>query len=144
MKILISLLLLIFVFSSCQQAPTHLSKFNWKPYSKEALADSVAHKKPVVIDFFAEWCPNCHDLDRTVFSQPEIQAKLSQITTLRMDATNQDDPAVQQILQDYGIEGVPTVVFLDSKGHEIIGSRIIGLVTPNEFSQVLALLRIFK
>ena len=142
MKILISLIFLIFVFSSCQQAP--ISKFPWKPYSKQAIEDSLALHKPVVIDFFAQWCPNCHELDRVVFSRPDIQAKLAQVTTLRMDVTNHDDPEVQKIAQEYGIEGVPTVIFLDSKGQEINGSRVIGFVTPEEFSQALALLNIFK
>jgi len=144
MKILISLTLLIFAFSSCQQGPTHQSKFPWKPYSKQAVEDSVAQKKPVVIDFFAQWCPNCHELDQTVFSLPQIQAQLAQVTALRMDATNQDDPQVQQIIQEYGVDGVPTVIFLDSKGQEIKDSRVIGFVTPQEFSQSLALLKIFK
>ncbi len=144
MKILITLTLLIFAFSSCRQAPTHQSKFPWKPYSKQALEDSVAHKKPVVIDFFAQWCPNCHELDRTVFSLPQIQAKLAQVTALRMDVTNQDDPQIQQILQEYEIEGVPTIIFLDSRGVEIKNSRVIGLVTAQEFSQALALLALLK
>jgi len=144
MKILISLIFLIFVFSSCQQAPTNQSKSLWKPYSKEALDDSIAHKKPVVIDFYADWCPNCHDLDRAVFSLPEIQAKLAQVTTLRVDATNQDDPRVQDLQQQYGVEGLPTVIFIDSHGQEISNSRVIGFVTPQEFSQALALLTILK
>ena len=144
MKIFISLMFLIFVFSSCQQAHTDQLRFPWKPFSKEALADAVKHNKPVVIDFFAEWCPICHDLDREVFSLPDIQAKLAQVTALRMDATNQDDPEVQKILQEYGVEGLPTVVFLDSHGQEINNSRVIGFVTPQEFYQALALLTIFK
>jgi thiol:disulfide interchange protein DsbD len=144
LKIVVSLILLIFIFSSCQRAPEPQSKFPWKPYSKQAVADSVAHHKPVVIDFFAEWCPNCHDLDREVFSLPQIQAQLAQVTDLRMDVTNQDDPAVQKIIQEYDIEGVPTVIFLDSKGQEIKDSRVIGFVTPKDFSQSLALLKIFK
>ena len=144
MKILISLTFLIFVFSSCQQASRPQSKFLWKPYSKEAVEDSVAHKKPVVIDFFAEWCPNCHELDEEVFSLPEIQAKLAQVTALRMDVTDQNDPEVQKIAQEYGIEGVPTVIFLNTHGEEINNSRVIGFVTPQEFSQALALLTLFK
>ncbi len=144
MKIFISLLFVILIFSSCQKAPEHQSNISWKPYSKQAVADSIAHKKPIVIDFFAEWCPICHDLDREVFSQPDIQAKLAQVTTLRVDATNQDDPNIQQILQDYQIEGLPTVVFLDEHGQEVDNSRVIGFVTPKEFSQALALFNIFK
>ena len=134
-------MLLIFAFSSCRQGPSHQSKSPWKPYSQQALEDSTAHKKPVVIDFFAEWCPNCHELDRTVFSLPQIQAKLAKATALRMDVTDQDDPRVQQILKEYDIEGVPTIIFLNSKGQEIKDSRATGFVTPKEFSQALALLK---
>ena len=144
MKILISLMLLIFVFSSCQRESSHQPKLPWKPYSKEAIEKSVAQHKPIVIDFFAEWCPICHELDRTIFSLPEIQAKLAQVTTLRMDATDQDDPQVQAILQEYGIEGFPTIIFLDSHGQEIKDSRIIGFLTPREFLQVFALVNVLK
>jgi thiol:disulfide interchange protein DsbD len=130
------LFLLIFVLSSCQQqAPA----YQWKPYSKQAVEDSMAQRKPIVIDFFAQWCPICHELDREVFSQPEIQAKLSKVTALRVDITDQDDPQVQKIAQEYGIEGLPTIVFLDSNGQEINNSRVMGFVTPQEFAQALAL-----
>jgi len=142
MKISISSILLVFIFTSCQQAPR--PQFPWKPYSKQAVEDSAAHHKPVVIDFSAQWCPNCHDLDREVFSLPGIQAQLAQVTALRMDATDEDDPKVQKILQEYEIEGFPTVIFLDSRGREIKDSRVIGFVTPQEFQQAFALIKIFK
>ena len=141
MKILISSMLLIFAFSSCRQGPSHQSKFPWKPYSKQAIKDSVAHKKPIVIDFFAQWCPNCHELDQTVFSLSQIQVQLAQATALRMDVTDQDDPQVQQILKEYDVEGVPTIIFLNSKAQEIKDSRGIGLVTPKELSEALASLK---
>lgn len=145
MNKLFPFIFLIFLSIACQQGPVSSSNsYAWKPYSKKAIADSVAHKKPVVIDFTAAWCPNCHELDRTVFSLPQIQTKLSQVTALRMDVTNQDDPAVQKIIQEYDIEGVPTVIFLDSKGKEIKDSRVMGLVSPEEFNQALAVLNLFK
>jgi len=143
MKILVTLMLLIFAFSSCQKAPVH-SSFHWNPYSKQAIEESIAGHKPMVIDFYADWCPICHELDDTIFSLPQIQAKLAQVTALRVDMTDQEDPAVQKLAEEYQIEGLPTVVFLDSQGHEIDNSRVIGFVTPHDFSQSLALLKIFK
>jgi len=144
MKKFICLILMIFAFTSCQKATVNSSDFKWKPYSNLALAEAIDQKKPVVIDFWAQWCPNCHDLDREVFSRPDIQAKLAKVVALRMDVTNQDDPAVQKIIDQYGIEGVPTIVFLDSKGVEIPNSRVIGFVTAQEFSQAFALLALLK
>jgi thiol:disulfide interchange protein DsbD len=144
MKLLISLILMIVIFSSCQHGPSDQLLYPWKPYSKQALEQSIAQHRPVVIDFYADWCPICHELERTVFSLPEIQAKLAQVTALRMDATDQDDPQVQSILQEYEVEGLPTIVFIGSHGQEIKDSRVIGFVTPREFSQALAMFNIFK
>ena len=140
MKILINLLMLSFLFSSCQKAPTHEEASLWKPYSKEAVEQSIAAHKPIVIDFFAEWCPSCHELEQTVFSQPEIQAQLAHATTLRMDASDQDKSEVQAILQEYELYGLPTVIFLDKSGVEITNSRIEGLVSARKFSEKLSLL----
>jgi len=123
--------------ASCQQTPQAPEKPIWRPYSKEALADSVNQGKPVVIDFYADWCPNCHELDRTVFSDPSVAAQLAGVTALRVDASNINDEHVQNIIQEYGVEGVPTVILLDSRGHEITNSRVMGLVSSKEFSQAL-------
>jgi thiol:disulfide interchange protein DsbD len=144
MKIFISLIFLIFIFSSCQKAPSHASKMLWKLYTKEALQEARDHQKPVVIDFWAEWCPVCHDLDNTLFSLPQIQVKLSQVIALRVDATDQDDPEVQKILMQYGIEGLPTTVFLVGHGQEIKDARLIGFSTPQDFSQSFAMLNLLK
>jgi thiol:disulfide interchange protein DsbD len=135
-------MLLMVIFSSCRQAPIH--EYPWKPYSQRAVADSIAQKKPVVIDFFAEWCPICHDLDRTLFSRPDVQAKLSRVTALRVDATNQDDPLVQELAGLYGVDGLPTIIFLNSHGVEVKNSRLQGFSAPDEFAQSYALLTIFK
>lgn len=138
-KSLIILLSLSIVLASCQKAPSH-EAFVWKPYSKQALEDAIAKKKPIVFYFWAQWCPNCRELDRTVFSDPFIMAKLAQVEALKMDVTDMDNAAVQQMSAAYAIDGVPTVVFLDRGGHEIDGSRIVGLVNSQEFAQSLAML----
>lgn len=143
MKIVISLSLLLILFSSCRQAPP-VNEYHWKPYSAQAVKDSIAQHKPMVIDFWAEWCPNCHELERYLFSLPEVQAKLNKVTALRMDATNQYDDAVQSIIQQYQIEGVPTVIFLDSRGKEVIDARLMGLATEQDFTQAFAMLDVLK
>jgi thiol:disulfide interchange protein len=139
-KKIISLIFLIIILSACQQAGGNQVNSVWKPYSKEALAGSINQHKPVVIDFYADWCPNCHDLDRDVFADPSILAQLAKVTTLRVDVTNMDDPGVQNIVEGYGVDGVPTVIFVDGHGHEITDSRVVGAVTSREFAQSLDLL----
>jgi len=147
MKLLLTFILVVLAFTSCQRtsnSAVHQADSIWKPYSKQAALESIKHNKPIIIDFYADWCPNCHDLDRTVFSRADVQAKLAKVTALRMDVTNQDDPQVQQIIQEYDIEGVPTVILFDGKGREIPESRVMGLVTPEEFLQALGLMGVLK
>ena len=144
MKKLIGIFILVLAFSACQKHPTMPTPSFWTPYSQAALDQAVKDGKPVVIDFFAEWCPVCHELDDTLFSQPQVQEKLKKVVALRMDATNQDDAQVQSILQRYNIEGLPTIVFLDSHGKEVEHARTMGAISSDEFDQSLAMLDIFK
>ena len=113
----------------------------WTPYSVQAVERSVAEHKSVVIDFFAEWCISCHELDRDVFSDPKIAAQLKELTTLRVDATDQDDPAVQEVITRYDLIGFPTVIFLDDMGREIEDTRVTGLTAAKEFSKSLTRLK---
>ena len=144
MKILISLLMIIFIFSSCQQAPHKPKHSYWKPFTQQAMDDSIALHRPVIIDFWASWCPNCQSLDFYVFSRRDIREKLAKVTTLRMDVSNQDDPAIQKILQQYSIDGVPTIIFIDAHGKEIPNSRITGYEPPEAFSKDLSSVDIFN
>ncbi len=109
----------------------------WEPYSLQKVQAAVSARKPVIIDFSAEWCPGCHVLDQTVFSDPQILAKLEQLTPLRVDATDMYSPQVQTLLDKYEVIGLPTVVFLDAKGEEIKKARIEGAGPIEQFNQSL-------
>ena len=113
--------------------PEHRSSVIWKPYRIGDVVTSVGAHKPVIIDFFAEWCLSCHQFDETVLSRPEVIAILSKIETLRVDATNQDDPAVTKILEKYDIVGLPSVLFLDEHGDEIRDLRMEGAGSKKNF-----------
>jgi thioredoxin:protein disulfide reductase len=109
----------------------------WKPYSEEQVKQAMLSHKPVVIDFFAEWCYSCHELDQTVFMDPKVLERLKDSATLRVDATDIDAPQVQAITDKYAIIGLPTVVFLDAKGDEIMPARMEGAGTSREFLRSL-------
>ena len=106
----------------------------WQPFTQQKLEEAVSQHKPVIIDFFAEWCLGCHELDQNVFSKPEVQAKLAQVTALRVDATNMDDPLIQKLIDQYSIIGLPTVLFLDKDGKEIKPIRMEGAGSIQEFN----------
>ena len=123
------------------QLPGVKSVIDWQPYSIEKVQAAARQHKPTVIDFYADWCLACHELDQMVFSKADVIEPLSHVNTLRVDATDMDDPKVEAIIERYGIIGLPTVVFLDSDGYEIKKARIEGAAKLSRFLKSVALLK---
>ena len=109
----------------------------WQAYSQQKLQEAINQHKPVIIDFSAQWCYGCRQLDRIVFSNPKIKAEFSQGIALRLDATNIDAPVIAAIIDQYNVIGLPTVVFLDRAGHEIKEARVEGAGSVKEFEKSL-------
>ena len=111
----------------------------WEEYSPARVTAAALSKQPVVIDFYADWCIACHELDNFVFKNPEVAKELKNFVRLRVDATDMSAPSVEKILQQYDVFGLPIVVFLDIGGHEVKEARVIGYVPPSEFLKSLKL-----
>lgn len=90
-------------------------KLPWQPYTEQALAEAKSKGKPVLIDFFADWCLACHELDEKTFSNPQIIEALKGFVLLRFDSTN-DSPELAKLQTKYNIVGLPTIVFYDGNG----------------------------
>jgi thiol:disulfide interchange protein DsbD len=90
----------------------------WEHDEAAALARARAEGKPVVIDFWADWCVACKELDRDAWADPAVQAAASRFVMLKIDAT-EESTAVEAIWDKYGIVGMPTVLFIDSSGREL-------------------------
>ncbi len=118
--------------------PQEGSSVSWKPFRIGEVVTSVGAHKPVIIDFYAEWCLSCHEFDAMVLSKPDVVQALANVVTLRVDATDQDDPAVSKILDKYGIIGLPSILFLDEHGDEIKSLRMEGAGSKKKFLERLA------
>jgi thiol:disulfide interchange protein DsbD len=108
-----------------------------QPYNKEQVQQTFTEHKPIILDFYAGWCPECHQLDKVVFSNPAVQSQLSQVMFFRVDATKIHSPAVEKIIDQYEVVGLPTVIFLDQNGQEIKGTRIEGFCSIKTFEKSL-------
>ncbi len=105
----------------------------WVPYAEAALAQAAAEGKPVIIDFSAEWCLPCKELDHLTFSQPEVVDAAKHMVTLKADLTQHGSPEVRALRKKYDIRGVPTIVFIDAAGRERQNLRAVEFIDKEEF-----------
>lgn len=103
---------------------------SWQHYDQAAIASS---KQPVVIDFYADWCLPCKELDEKTFPDPAVAAELGRFTRIKANLTNDKDETAKRLTKEYAIVGVPTLVFIDSSGHEMPAQRLTGFEPPQQF-----------
>jgi thioredoxin:protein disulfide reductase len=112
---------------------------NWKPYSAETLKEAQSLKKPLIIDFYATWCTPCRELEEVTFHDASVvkQAE-SDFVMVKVDLTKGGNPLHERLLQEYGIKGVPTIVFLDQIGKERLDLRLVDYLPPDQFLDRMA------
>jgi thiol:disulfide interchange protein DsbD len=105
----------------------------WAPYSAAVVEEARAGGRPVVIDFSADWCLPCKELDRITFRDPRVVEAAAPFTALRADVTRFAAPEVEEVRKRYDVLGVPTVLFLNAAGEEVAEARVTGYVGASEF-----------
>jgi thiol:disulfide interchange protein DsbD len=113
--------------------PNRKSVVQWQPYDAAALAKAKASGKPVIIDFYADWCLPCKELDEKTFSDKRVEAELDRFVRVKANLTVAADEKTKVLTKQYGIVGMPTIVLLDASGHEVQGARLMGFEPPDKF-----------
>lgn len=103
----------------------------------ELDARARAAGKPVMLDFYADWCVSCKEMERFTFSDPRVQQRLSGWLLLQADVTaNSDDD--KELLARFGLFGPPGILFFNNKGEELPDVRVIGYQRAEDFLATLA------
>jgi thiol:disulfide interchange protein DsbD len=104
----------------------------WLTNEKDGLAQAKKEGKPMIIDFGAEWCPACKELERDTFPKPEVAALLKDFVRVKIDCTENTDE-ITALQQKYGVKSLPTVIFLDKTGKVSDKSTLYTFEKPADF-----------
>ena len=100
------------------------------------LAEAKAAGKPVMLDFYADWCVSCKEMERFTFADPQVAARMKQFVLLKADVTanNADDAA---LLKRFSLFGPPGIIFFDTNGRELLDLRVVGFQPADQFLPTL-------
>jgi thiol:disulfide interchange protein DsbD len=117
---------------------THLEFKRFKTVAdleREVAAASKAGRA-VMVDFYADWCISCLEMEHKSFTDPAVQAALKDVVLLQADVTKNDDED-KALYVHFGIVGPPTIAFYGADGTERRNFRVVGFMKPEEFASVV-------
>jgi thiol:disulfide interchange protein DsbD len=128
----------LLVNSALQPEPPAIG---WLHYRGQSIEELQEKNRPVLIDFYADWCAACKELDRKTFKDKKVVEKATEFVMVRVDCTSPDAKCTA-LTERFKVSGLPTVVFLSSKGEEIDSLRVVGFlgsaVMLNRMEEALA------
>ncbi len=119
-----------------EQTPVGTGKYEWQMLQTQTLIDGSITKskdKPTVIDFYADWCAQCKELDKYTYIDPKVIELSKKFNNIKVDLTKGD----KEIESKFKIQGLPVVAFIDKNGKEMEDLRITGFLKADEFVKVM-------
>jgi thiol:disulfide interchange protein DsbD len=125
----------LIVAASWMLWPVEKSAPNWEKYSNKKYEAALQNNDKIIIDFYADWCIPCKELDGLTFSDAKVINALSDFKALKVDMTKSMDEQTEIIRNKFKIVGMPTILLIDSKGNEV--KRLTGFVDAVEFKKMI-------
>ena len=121
--------------SSSQAAEAHLvfKKIKGVDGLNQALADAKAQNKTVMLDFYADWCISCKEMESLTFTDPAVQSALANTVLLQADVTANDEQD-KSLYKHFKIIGPPAIIFYNAQGDELKPYQVVGYMPAEKFS----------
>jgi thioredoxin:protein disulfide reductase len=116
------------------QSRRTIPQLAFQTFNPALLEAAKSARRPIVIDFSADWCVPCREMERTTFVDPMVVREAAGFVRLRANLTA-DNSTNQAIIKQFGVEGVPTTVFIDANG--AVRKHHVGYLGPADFLQDL-------
>jgi len=126
------LFLLALGFLACSSGESGDS-IPWQAYDPGVLYRARQEGKPVLLEFFADWCIPCLELEEQTFSNEGVINSTWSFVRVRVDMSDYESSESERLREKFGVTGVPEMLFLDARGNEIKNARIIGFLGPEDF-----------
>jgi len=124
------LLALGLLYCSCGESGDTIT---WQQYDPAVLYRARQEGKPVLLEFYADWCIPCLELEQHTFSDGGVINSTWPFVRVQVDMSDYESPESERLREEFGVTGVPEILFLDARGNEIRDARIIGFLGPEDF-----------
>ncbi|OFZ66812.1 MAG: thiol:disulfide interchange protein [Betaproteobacteria bacterium RBG_16_56_24] len=119
-------------FHSAAAATNEPTRFEHIATEQELDARLKTVKAPVLLDFYADWCVSCKEMEKITFAAPDVRARLTGMTLLQVDVTANND-AHKALLKRFHLFGPPAIVMFDAHGKELTEKQVVGFMPPDKF-----------
>ena len=126
--------LLVMVLSVYALIPSKTISPEWQKFSEIKYVSSIKNNERMVIDFYADWCIPCKELDAITFSNAKVIKELVKFSKYKVDMTKTTDEN-DSLRKKFKVVGMPTVLIIDAKGTEV--NRLSGFVNAEEFLKII-------
>jgi thioredoxin-like negative regulator of GroEL len=113
--------------------PAHQTGIRWERSFEEALRKAKATRKPILVDFWAEWCGWCHRLDRATYVDPAVARKSEEFVAVKVNTEGSRREI--EVAVRYDVQSLPTIVFLSPAGRQVL--RLNGYQGPGQFPRTM-------
>ena len=117
-----------------QVAQIEFARINTVEELEIQLIEAKKLGKPVMLDFYADWCVACKEFEKYTFHQADVENKLSGFVLLQADVTK-NLPQDIELLKQMQVLGLPTIEFWDGKGNHVPNARVTGFMNAETFLQ---------